>query len=376
MTRNIVLFCLVVICAVAGWLFFTGSPPKVQQSPVAASVAVTVAEVVQRELPITISAVGRAEAKMSVAVKSRLDGQVVEVDYAEGQAVKKGQLLMRFDSAVLETQRRQAEGVLARDEAQLTRIRADYQRNLALVKQGFISQSGLSQSAADFQAAEANLRADRASLDNAQLQLSYTRITAPINGVAGALMLPVGGAAKFNDTTLLVINQIQPIYISFSLPESQLAPLKQAMRQAEVGVSATVAGISQPPHGKVTFVDNTVDPSSGSITAKASFANSDRALTPGQFAQVELELGRLPNALVVPKEAIESGVQGPYVYVVNKDMTVAIRQLKVGAEAANAQVVSSGLVAGEQVVMTGQAGLRNNAKVTISNTPSISLSQP
>jgi len=151
MIRNIVLFCLVVICAVAGWLFFTGSPPKVPQSPVAASVAVTVAEVVQRELPITISAVGRAEAKMSVAVKSRLDGQVVEVDFAEGQAVKKGQLLMRFDSAVLETQRRQAEGVLARDEAQLNRIRADYQRNLALVKQGFISQSGLSQSAADFQ---------------------------------------------------------------------------------------------------------------------------------------------------------------------------------------------------------------------------------
>ena len=341
-----------------------------------APVAVTVTEVVQRELPIRISAVGRTEAKVSVAVKSRLDGQVVEVDFAEGQAVKKGQLLMRFDSAVLETQRRQTEGVLARDEAQLTRIKSDYQRNLALVTQGIISQSGLSQSAADFQAAEANLRADRANLDNAQLQLSYTRITAPINGVAGALMLPVGGAAKFNDTTLLVINQIQPIYISFSLPESQMTQLKQAMRKADVAVSATVTGITQPLLGKLAFVDNTVDPSSGSITVKAEFANADRALTPGQFAQVELELGRLPNALVVPKEAIESGVQGPYVYVVNKDMTVAIRQLKVGAETANFQVATSGLVAGERVVMTGQAGLRNDARVTISSTPSVSLPQP
>ncbi|MDR3369775.1 efflux RND transporter periplasmic adaptor subunit [Rhodoferax sp.] len=376
MTRNIVLFCLAVICGVAGWIFFTDSAPKKLQPPAVAPVAVTVAEVVQRELPISISTVGRTEAKVSVAVKSRLDGQVVEVDFAEGQAVKKGQLLMRFDSAVLDAQRRQAEGVLARDEAQLTRIKADYQRNLALVKQGFISQSGLSQSAADFHAAEANLRADRASLDNAQLQLSYTRITAPINGVAGALMLPVGGAAKFNDTTLLVINQIQPIYISYSLPESQLAQLKQAMRKADVAVRATVAGISQPLLGKLTFVDNTVDPSSGSITVKAEFSNADRALTPGQFAQVELEVGRLANALVVPKEAIESGVQGPYAYVVSKDMTVAIRQLSLGAETANFRVVNSGLVAGEQVVMTGQAGLRNNAKVTISATPSVSLSQP
>jgi len=335
-----------------------------------------VAEVVQRELPLTISAVGRTEAKISVAVKSRLDGQVVEVAFAEGQAVKKGQLLMRFDSAVFEAQRRQAEGILARDEAQLAKVKADYQRNLALVDQGFISQSGLSQSAADLHTAEANLRADRASLDNAQLQLSYARITAPMDGVAGALMLPVGGAAKFNDTTLLVINQIKPIYVSFSLPESQLARLKQAMSKGDVPVSASITGIALPIAGKLAFIDNAVDTSSGAITVKAVFANADGMLTPGQFAQVEVELGRLPNALVVPSQAIESGSEGPYAFVLNADMTVAIRQLKTGAETAQFRVLTAGLTAGERVVMTGQADLRDKAKVTVSGTPSASKAPP
>ena len=370
MTRYILLACIAVVAVVSGWLFFAGYAPKKSEPPVVAPVAVTVADVVQRELPLTISAVGRVEAKVSVAVKSRLDGQVAEVAFAEGQAVKKGQLLMRFDSAVLEAQRRQAEGILARDEAQLAKVKADYQRNLALVDQGFISQSGLSQSAADLHTAEANLRADRASLDNAQLQLSYARITAPMDGVAGALMLPVGGAAKFNDTTLLVINQIKPIYVSFSLPESQLARLKQAMSKGDVPVSASITGVALPIPGKLAFIDNAVDTSSGAITVKAVFANADGMLTPGQFAQVEVELGRLPNALVVPSQAIESGSEGPYAFVLNADMTVAIRQLKTGAETAQFRVVTAGLTAGERVVMTGQADLRDKAKVTVSGTPS------
>ena len=376
MTRYIFLACIAVVAVVSGWLFFAGYAPKKSEPPVVAPVAVTVAEVVQRELPLTISAVGRVEAKVSVAVKSRLDGQVAEVAFAEGQAVKKGQLLMRFDSAVLEAQRRQAEGILARDEAQLAKVKADYQRNLALVDQGFISQSGLSQSAADLHTAEANLRADRASLDNAQLQLSYARITAPMDGVAGALMLPVGGAAKFNDTTLLVINQIKPIYVSFSLPESQLARLKQAMSKGDVPVSASITGVALPIPGKLAFIDNAVDTTSGAITVKAVFANADGMLTPGQFAQVEVELGRLPNALVVPSQAIESGSEGPYAFVLNADMTVAIRQLKTGAETAQFRVVTAGLTAGERVVMTGQADLRDKAKVTVSGTPSAAKAPP
>ena len=376
MSRYIFLACIAVVAVVSGWLFFAGYAPKKSEPQVVAPVAVTVADVVQRELPLTISAVGRVEAKVSVAVKSRLDGQVAEVAFAEGQAVKKGQLLMRFDSAVLEAQRRQAEGILARDEAQLAKVKADYQRNLALVDQGFISQSGLSQSAADLHTAEANLRADRASLDNAQLQLSYARITAPMDGVAGALMLPVGGAAKFNDTTLLVINQIKPIYVSFSLPESQLARLKQAMSKGDVPVSASITGIALPIAGKLAFIDNAVDTTSGAITVKAVFANADGMLTPGQFAQVEVELGRLPNALVVPSQAIESGSEGPYAFVLNADMTVAVRQLKTGAETAQFRVVTAGLTAGERVVMTGQADLRDKAKVTVSGTPSAAKAPP
>lgn len=335
--------------------------PEVKVAPV----SVTTAEVQRRALPLTIAAVGRTEAKASLVLKSRLDGQVAEIAYAEGKPVYKGQLLLRIDPAVFETQQRQAEGILARDQAQLVRFRADYERNKALAGQGFISQSGLRQSEADLHAMEATLKADRASLDNARLQLGYTRITAPIDGVAGAVLLPVGGAAKANDTTLVVLNQIKPIYISFSVPEAQLAALKQAMVRGQVTVNASVAGIDMPVDGKLAFIDNAVDTTSGTITAKAIFDNTDSVLTPGQFAEVTVQLDKLPNALVVPSQAVESGVDGPYAFVVKSDSTVEIRRLKIGGEASGYSVVNVGLVAGERVVTSGQSQLRNTSKVSI-----------
>ena len=311
-----------------------------------------------------------------MAVKSRLDGQVAEVAFVEGQPVRKGQLLLRFDSAMVEAQAMQAEGVLARDEAQLVKVQADYQRNLALVGQGFISQSGLSQSRADMQAAQANVKADRASLQGARLQLGYTRITAPVNGVAGALLVPIGGAAKANDTTLLVVNQVQPIYVTFSLPESQLAALKAALLKGPVPVRAIVGGIAHPVEGKLAFVDNTVDPASGAITAKAIFANADAALTAGVFAQVSVQLDSVPNALVVPAQAIESGVDGPYAFVVNADSTVSLRHLTLGPQSGSDQVVLSGVKVGEILVTTGQERLRDKGRVTVDASAAATRSNP
>lgn len=365
MTRNKLLVIIAIVGGVAAFQLVHVNRAKDSETDTTVPISVTVAEVQQRELPLTIAAVGRIEAKASVTVKSRLDGQVSEVVYAEGKRVHKGQVLLRFVPALLEAQQRQAESVLARDEAQLARVKGDYERNLALFGKGFISKSGLSQSAADLHSAEASLNADRAGLDSARVQLDYTRITAPIDGVAGALLLPVGGAAKANDTALLVINQITPIYLSFSLPEAQLAPVKQALSKGEVEVSATIDGIAQPLVGKLAFLDNAVDTTSGAITAKAIFANTDGLLTPGQFARVALQLGKLPDALVVPSQAVESGINGSYAFVVNADSTVEIRQLRLSGEAGAFSVVSNGLAAGERVVTSGQARLREKAKVSI-----------
>ena len=376
MTRKILLLAVAALLGLAGLQWVRSSRPQDANPETAVPLSVTVAQVEQRDLPLTIGATGRSEAKASVSVKSRLDGQVAEVTYTEGQVVHKGQVLLRLDPALLQAQERQAEGVLARDEAQLARLQGDYQRNLALMSQGFISQSGLGQSKADLQAAEANLETDRASLDSARLQLGYARITAPMDGVAGALLLPIGGSAKANDTTLLVINQIQPIYVTFSLPESQLASVKAAQSRGPVVAIASVAGVGPAIPGKLAFIDNTVDPTSGAITAKAIFANTDGGLTPGLFARIELQLATLPNALAVPVKAVESGVDGPYAFVVNADSTVSLRQLKLGPQAGGEQVVLAGLHKGERVVTTGQERLRDKGKVTIDAASSTGHSSP
>lgn len=371
--RNIFVAGFALACAYTYWDHTRDNVSPNSQAAVTPPTEVVVADVVQSDVPITVSAVGRTEAKVSVAIKSRMDGQVAEAAFTEGQPVKRGQLLVRIDPAVLETQQRQAEGLLARDQALLAKYTADHKRNLSLVDQGFISQSALGQSTADLNTAEANMKADRANLENARLQLGYTRIVAPIDGVAGALMVPVGGAVKANDTPLLTINQTKPIYVTFSLPEAQLPRLKLALAHDAVTVSATVMGLPKAVVGKLAFIDNSIDPASGAITVKAVFPNSDGLLTPGQFAQVDVAVEKVANALVVPVEAVESGLDGSYVFVVNADSTVAIRKLTVSAGTAKLDVVTSGLKSGERVVVSGQAGLRDKAKVKVSTASSAAL---
>lgn len=362
-TVGVILALLVGAAVLLASKFPRGTKPQPAEATV--PVSVSVATVQRQSLPILVEAAGRAEAKASVSVKSRLDGQVAAVAYAEGRPVRKGQLLLRLDASVVETQLRQAEGVVARDQAQLLRLQGDYERNRSLFEQGFLSNGGLKQSQADLKSAEATLAADRAAADNARLQVGYTRIVAPIDGIAGAALLPVGGAAKANDTPLLVINQIDPIYVSFALPEDQLSPLVQAMKRGPVPVRATVAGVASTIVGQLAFIDNAVDLATGTIAAKAVFANADGQLTPGQFAKVTVQLGVLPDALVVPAQAVESGVDGAYVFVVNADATVALRAIQTGVQSAAYRVVTSGLAAGDKVVMRGQARLRDKAKVVI-----------
>jgi multidrug efflux system membrane fusion protein len=340
------------------------SAESAAETAAAVPVGVTVASVERRDLPLTFDASGRAEARASVLVKSRVDGQIAEVAFAEGRPVRKGQLLFRLDASVFEAQVRQAEGVLARDQAQLAKLRADEERNQALARQGFISPSGLAQTQADLQAAQATLNADRAALDNAKLQLSFTRIEAPMAGIAGATQVPVGGAARANDTTLVTINEVQPLYITFPVPEPQLASLKAAAGSGPVRVTAVVPGSDRQVDGKLAFIDNAVDANSGSITAKALFDNSDQALTPGQFAKVRVQIGLLKQALLIPSQAVENGVDGPYAFVVDA-ATARIRPLQLGVESGSQRVVTGGLTLGERVVTSGQARLRDKGRVSV-----------
>jgi multidrug efflux system membrane fusion protein len=328
-----------------------------------APVSIAIAE--RRDLPVFLKASGRAEARASVTVKSRVDGQVAAILFREGAPVRRGQVLLRMDSAPAQAQLRQAEALIGRDQAQADRLAGESKRNTALFNQGFISQNGLGQTQADLQAARATLKADQASRDASRLQLGFTDVVAPVDGVAGAALLPVGGAAKANDTALVVVNQVRPIYVTFALPESELERVKGALAHATVPVYASVPGSSSSSSGQLAFLDNAVDPSTGTIIAKATFPNDDGRLTPGQFAQVKIPIERLPAAVVVPVAAIESGVDGPFVFVVKADSTVEIRSVRVAAESEGWSAVTTGLRAGERVVTEGQAHLRAGSRVAI-----------
>jgi len=331
--------------------------------------AVAVATVERRDLPYFVKASGRAEAKASVIVKSRIDGQVAAILFNEGRSVRKGQVLLRMDPAPAEAQLEQAKALVARDQAQLERLAGDSRRNTSLYEQGFISNSGLSQIQADLRAAEATLKADQANVASARLQLGFTNVVAPVDGVAGAALLPVGGAAKANDTALVVVNQIKPIYISFAVPETELGRLKHAIANGPVPVSASVPGSNAALSGRLAFLDNAVDATTGAIVAKASFANEDGGLTPGQFADLRVTVDHLSGAVVVPAPAVESGADGPFVFVVKENSTVEIRSIKVVTEVDGVSVVAAGLVPGERVVTDGQSHLREGKRVTITGAP-------
>ncbi|HEY4957251.1 MAG TPA: efflux RND transporter periplasmic adaptor subunit [Caldimonas sp.] len=366
-------WALVSAVALAGcfllWHFVRGTDANDAAAAVAhdtAAVPVVMATAEQRDLPILLKASGRAEAKSSVTVKSRLDGQVAAILFTEGGPVRKGQVLLRMDSAPGKAQFRQVEAVLARDQAQLERLTGESQRNTALFEQGFISKNGLGQSQADLQGAKATLKADQANLDSARLQLGFTDVTSPVDGIAGTALLPVGGAAKANDTALVVINQIRPIYVSFAIPEVDLERVKGALGRGAVPVSASLPGSTTVAEGHLAFLDNAVDPATGTIIAKATFDNGDGRLTPGQYAQVKIPLAYLRQAVVVPVAAVESGVDGPYVFIVRADSTVELRAVTVGAEVDGSVAIASGLHVGDKVVTEGQSHLRAGSRVAVS----------
>ncbi len=321
------------------------------------AVPVVVATVQQRDVPVQVRAIGNVEPYSTVQVKSQVTGELVNVHFTQGQDVRKGALLFTIDGRPFEAEVSRQEGNLARDLAQAQNERARARRYEQLFKEGVISKEQFDQVRTNADALDASVRADRAALEAARLNLHYCQLYAPIDGRTGDLMVHQGNMVKANDVPLVTINQVQPIYVSFSVPEQHLADIKRFMARGKLKVTAKVPGARAPAEGTVTFVDNTVDPATGTIKLKATFANAERRLWPGQFADVMLTLTTQAGAIVVPAQAVQTGQQGDYVFVVKNDQTAEQRSVRVERTMNGQAVIAEGLKPGEQVVTDGQVRL-------------------
>ena len=331
------------------------------------AVPVTVASVVQKSMPIEIRVIGAVEAYSVVSVHAQITGQLTAVNFKEGDDVQKDQVLFALDKRPLEAALLQAQANLQRDIAQAANAKSVAQRYEDLAGRGIATREQLETSRASSAALDATVEADKAAVDNAQIQLQYATIVSPIAGRTGALMVHEGNLVRANDTTpLVVINQVAPIYVSFAIPESRLPELKRYMGQGTLAVDAqppndTIA----PSHGHITFVDNNVDQQTGTIRIKATFSNEDHRLWPGQFVNVIVALTKDPTAVVVPTAAVQVGQQGQYTYVVKGDKSVEYRPVVVERTTGLETVIKSGLKPAETVVTDGHLRLVAGSHVSI-----------
>lgn len=329
---------------------------------------VTVATAVSKAVPLELPAVGTVEAYATVTVKAQVEGELSAVLLKEGQCVQSGDLLFNIDPRTFEVQLKQAQANLERDKAQLANARTVLERNAAVVEKGYVSQEKYGQAVADAAALTATVRADEAAVEKAQIQLAYCAIRSPITGCAGEVFVDRGNVVKANDADhpLAVIRQIQPIYVAFSVPERYLPEVKKYSAKAPLKALAAPAGQGQAPMtGELTFVDNSVNAATGTILLKATFANPDQTLWPGQFVNVTLQLANEPDAVVVPTQAIQTGQQGQYVFALKPDNTVEVRNVTVARTAGGEAVITSGIQPGDQVVTDGQLRLFPGASVKI-----------
>jgi multidrug efflux system membrane fusion protein len=329
-------------------------------------VPVVVAPVVQRDAPIYLEGLGSVVAFNTVSVKSRVDGQLMTVAFVEGQEVRRGDLLAQLDPRPFEIQARQAEATLARDLAMLAVARLTLARNVQLRKEDLIAQDQLDAQNATVAQLEATTQADRAQVDNAKLQLSYARITSPIDGRTGLRQVDAGNIIHANDPNgLVTITQLDPIAVLVTLPEDVLSAILEEMAKHPLEADAfSRDGKDALGVGKVALLDNQINATAGTLRLKAIFPNPKRALWPNQFVKVRVLLTTRQNAIVVPASVVQRGPDGPFAYVVKADMTVEARPIQMVTGAGELAVVEKGLSAGEQVVTDGQYKLRAGSRVT------------
>ena len=359
------LIVVVLVLAGGAWLyrhFAAPAPEAAKKDNPPVPVAVAKAEL--RDLAIAVDLVGRGEAYESVSLRSRVDGQVQAVLFQEGQRVKAGEVLLRLDPADFDARLKQAEANLARDQAQLQKARADVGRYQTLFQQGFVSAEKIADLRAAEAAAEAAVQATRAAVELARLQRAYATVRAPIAGSIGARLVFPGTAVKTNDTELAVINRVQPLLVGFALPESHIEQMRAAMAKAPLAASISAPG-GETRSATVSFVDNAVDPGTGTLRLKALLENDDGRFAPGQYLRVELRLDTLKDAVTVPVEAVQQGSKGRVVYVVTPDNGIDIRPVSIAAERGGLAAIAQGVQAGETVVVDGHLRLTPKSKVKI-----------
>ncbi len=345
----------------------TGPPPA----------QVTVTEVSQQSVPLKITAIGNAQPYRTVQVKSMVDGQISKVLLQQGQFVRQGQLLFEIDKRPFQAALDQALGKLAQDKATAAYNAMMAKKNASLAQQGIIAVQAAQQQQSLAESNLAAVQADQAAVETARVNLGYTEIRAPINSRAGAILVNLGNLVKANDTNpITTLNQIEPIYVQFSIPEANLAAVRANGGVGKLKVRAMPANEQQPSIGTLTFIDNAVDATTGTIKLMATFPNQDHKLWPGQFMNVDLMLGSEPNATVVPAKAVQTGQQGQFVYVVRADNTAAIQPVVSPRTYQQLAVIQSGLKPGERVVIDGQIQVIPNGKVNIVKTvPASAASQ-
>jgi multidrug efflux system membrane fusion protein len=347
------------------------TPPSGRGGGQNAAVPVATATVETKAVPLEIGVIGSAEPFSTVAVRAQITGALMSVTFREGDDVRKGQVLFTLDRRPLEAALEQARANLLRDTAQAANAQAQAKRYDDLAARGIATREQVDTSRAAYAALDATLASDRAAVDNAEVQLQYATIASPLSGRTGALMVHEGNLVRANDTApLVVINQVSPIYVSFGVPEARLPELKRYMSQGSVKVTARPPNDTGIPSvGRISFVDNAVDPTTGTIRIKGTFANEGRNLWPGQFVNVAVTLTTDEHAVVVPTTAVQAGQQGQYVFVVKPDQTVDLRSVQVARTADAESVIKQGLKPGETVVTDGQLRLNPGTRVSIKSGP-------
>lgn len=362
----------------------SGCSKKVEKPKGRPPALVTTASASQLNVPVLIKAIGNMEASESVVVRTQISGELTKVAFREGQNVQKGALLFQLDPRTYQAAIRKAEATLARDKIIMNNARKDYERYSQLVKDGIVTQEQAEGYRTKYESAAADMAADLAAVDSAREQLAYCTITSLISGRLGVLAVNCGNVVKANDTVLVTINKLSPIHATFTIPEKELPEMKRKMAGGRITVEANVpgtAGIKE--NGIVSFFDNTVDPTTGTIRLKASFDNVNKQLWPGQFVNISIILGMKNNAVVIPSQAIQTGQNGQFVFVVKPDSTADIRQVVSGPVFQEMTVIEKGLQPGEQVVIDGQMRIIPGGKVEVkqpekpgSTSPSAKPDQP
>jgi multidrug efflux system membrane fusion protein len=330
------------------------------------AVPVLVGKVIQKYVLSQAQAIGNVTAYSTVSVRSRVSGELLKAHFKEGDEVKKNDLLFTIDPRLPAAALRQAQANLVRDEAVLNQARQELDRERKLLDSQLISPDEFEKVEASWKTALAVREASRAAVTNSALNVEFTSIRSPLDGKTGSLLIQPGNQVNAESDVLVTITQVHPIYVVFSLPEKYLAEIRAESREKALTVEARLPDWPGPsPRGELTFIDNAVDMTTGTIQLKATFPNAENALWPGQFVQVTLTFKSLPQAIVVPSQAVQAGQDGDYVYIVKGDETVEMRPVQASLTFEGSTVVTNGLQPGETVVLDGQLRLGPGARVSI-----------